>query len=89
MFDKSPLSRLSKIVAGDAMAEKEGFAKAIVEKVSRRLLGFHMIGPYASFTIQEAANVMADRGSVNAIIDKMHTFPTLPELIPGALGNLE
>jgi dihydrolipoamide dehydrogenase len=79
----------SDIVAGDTMAEKEGFAKAIVEKGSRRLLGFHVIGPYASFIIQEAANVIADKGKVNAIIDKMHTFPTLPELIPEALGKLE
>ncbi|HLE41738.1 MAG TPA: dihydrolipoyl dehydrogenase, partial [Nitrospirota bacterium] len=71
------------------MAEKEGFAKAIVEKGSRRLLGFHVIGPYASFIIQEAANVIADKGNVNAIIDKMHTFPTLPELIPEALEKLE
>ena len=84
-----PCPVFSKIVAGDAMAEKEGFAKAIMEKISRRLLGFHVIGPYASFTIQEDANVIADSGSVNAIIDKMHTFPTLPELIPEALGNLE
>lgn len=81
-------AKYADIVAGNTMAEKEGYAKAIVEKVSRRLLGFHVIGPYASFIIQEAANVIADRGSVNAIIDKMHTFPTLPELIPEALGNL-
>ncbi len=82
-------AKYSDIVAGDTMAEKEGFAKAIVEKGSRRLLGFHVIGPYASFIIQEAANVIADKGTVNAIIDKMHTFPTLPELIPEALEKLE
>ena len=82
-------AKYSDIVAGDAIAEKEGFAKAIVEKGSRRLLGFHVIGPYASFIIQEAANVIADKGNVNAIIDKMHTFPTLPELIPEALEKLE
>ncbi len=82
-------AKYSDIVAGDTMAEKDGYAKAIVEKSSRRLLGLHVIGPYASFIIQEAANVIADRGGVNAIINKMHTFPTLPELIPEALGNLQ
>jgi len=82
-------AQYSDIVAGDTMAEKEGFAKVIVEKGSERLLGCHMIGPYASHLIQEAANVIADRGSVNAITGKMHAFPTLPELIPEALGNLE
>jgi dihydrolipoamide dehydrogenase len=82
-------AKYSDIVAGDTMAEKEGFAKAIVEKGSRRLLGFHVIGPYASLIIQEAASVIADRGSMNAIIDKMHTFPTLQELIPETLGRLK
>jgi len=79
----------SDIVAGDVMAVKEGFAKVIAEKGSKRLLGCHVIGPYASHIVQEAANVIADKGSVNAITGKMHAFPTLPELIPEALGNLE
>ncbi len=78
----------SDIVAGDTMVEKEGFAKVIVEKGSKRLLGCHVIGPYASNMIQEAANVIADKGSINAITEKMHAFPTLPELILEALGNI-
>jgi mycothione reductase len=78
----------SDIVAGDAMTEKDGFAKAIAEKGSRRLLGCHVIGPHASCIIQEAANVIAAKGNVNSITDKMHTFPTLQELLPEALGNL-
>jgi mycothione reductase len=82
-------AKYSDIVAGDTMAEKDGFAKAIVEKGSRRLLGVHVIGPYASFIIQEAVSAIADRGTVNSIADKMHAFPTLPELIPEALGKLQ
>ncbi len=82
-------AKYSDIVAGDTMAEKKGFAKVIVEKNTKRLLGCHVIGPYASHIIQEAVNVIADKGSVNAITGKMHAFPTLPELIPEALGNLE
>jgi dihydrolipoamide dehydrogenase len=35
------------IAKGEAMLEKEGYAKAIVEKGSDRILGFHIIGPYA------------------------------------------
>jgi mycothione reductase len=79
----------SDIVQGDAMMEKEGFAKAIVEKNSRRILGFHIIGPYASHIIQEVVNVVANRGTVEYITGSMHTFPALSELIPAALGNLK
>jgi mycothione reductase len=81
-------ARYSDFVAGDTMAEKEGFAKAIVEKGTRRLLGFHIIGPHAPLIIQEAANAVADKANIESITKKMHTFPTLPELIPEALENL-
>jgi len=79
----------SDIVQGDAMMEKEGFAKAIVDKRTRRILGFHIIGPYASHIIQEVANVVANRSTVEYITDSMHTFPTLSELIPETLSNLK
>jgi mycothione reductase len=82
-------AKYSDIVAGDTMAEKEGFAKTIVERGSQRILGVHVIGPYASIIIQEAVSVIADKGAVNSVTGKMHAFPTLPELIPEALGNLE
>ena len=79
----------SDIVTGDAMAEESGFAKAVVEKTSRKILGFHIIGPYASFIIQEVVNAMANKQSVESITSPMHTFPTLPELVPEVLGRLK
>ncbi len=82
-------AKYSDIVAGDTMGEKDGFAKAVVEKNTGRLLGFHIAGPYATHILQEAVNVMADNGGVKSILEKMHAFPTLAELVPEALGNLE
>jgi mycothione reductase len=79
----------SDIVQGDAMMEKEGFAKAVVEKDTKRILGFHIIGPYASDIIQEVVNVVVNRGTVKYVTGSMHTFPTLSELIPETLGNLK
>jgi mycothione reductase len=78
----------SDIVQGDAMMEKEGFAKAVIEKNTRRILGFHIIGPYASHIIQEVVNVVANRSKVEYITGSMHAFPTLSDLIPEALNNL-
>ncbi len=37
----------SDVAKGEAMAEEDSFAKAIVEKSSGKILGFHIIGPYA------------------------------------------
>ena len=78
----------SDIVQGDAMMEKDGFAKAIVNKNTRRILGFHIIGPYASHIIQEVVNAVVNKNTVEYITGSMHTFPSLSELIPEALGNL-
>ncbi len=81
-------AKYSDIVAGDTMVEKEGFAKAIVDKNTRQILGFHIIGPYASHIIQEVVNAVVNKNTVDYITNSMHTFPSLSELIPQALDNL-
>jgi len=82
-------AKYSDIVKGEAMMEEEGFAKAIIEKDTKRILGFHIIGPEASVLIQEVVNIMANRGTIKSIADSIHIFPALSELIPETLNNLE
>jgi dihydrolipoamide dehydrogenase len=82
-------ARYSDIVTGDTMAEESGFAKAVVEKTTHKILGFHIIGPYASCIIQEVVNAMANNQRLESITAPMHAFPTLPELIPEVLSRLE
>ena len=82
-------AKYSDIVKGEAMMEEEGFAKAIVEKETERILGFHIIGPEASNLIQEVVNAMGNKVSMKSITDNMHIFPALSELIPEALNHLE
>jgi mycothione reductase len=41
----------SEVAKGEAMMEEESFAKAIVDRNSRKTLGFHIIGPYAPILI--------------------------------------
>jgi mycothione reductase len=77
------------VAKGEAMMEENGFAKAIVEAESEKILGFHIIGPYAPILIQEVINVMAAKGNVNHLQTGMHIHPALPELILRTLNNLE
>ena len=77
------------VVKGEAMMEKEGFAKAIVEKESGRILGFHIIGPYAPVLIQEVVNAMTSGGHIAEINEGIHIHPALSELIPTTLNSLE
>ncbi len=81
-------AKYSDIVKGEAMMEEEGFAKAIVEKGTGRILGFHLIGPEASALIQEVVNAMANKDNVKSISDSIHIFPALSELIPETLDKL-
>ncbi|MBN2599132.1 MAG: dihydrolipoyl dehydrogenase [Candidatus Thermoplasmatota archaeon] len=81
-------TRYSEVAKGGAMREENGFAKAIVEKQTGKILGFHIIGPYAPMLIQEVINAMALGGNIAFISQGMHIHPALPELILRTLGNL-
>ena len=77
------------VARGEAMMEERGFAKAIVEKDTGKILGFHIIGPEAPTLIQEVINAMASGGHINQLNAGMHIHPALPELILRTLSNLE
>ena len=77
------------IAKGEAMMEKEGFAKAIIEKDSNRILGFHIIGPFAPELIQEVVNAMTSGGQMEELGQGIHIHPSLSELIQYTLSGLE
>jgi len=83
------VARYSDTLKGEIMLEDTGFAKAIVEKETGKILGFHIIGPHAPLLIQEVTNVIAKNGTIDDIKAGLHIFPTLSELIPEALGKLK
>ena len=82
-------AKYSDVAQGEAMMEENGFAKAVVEAKSNKILGFHIIGPYAPIVIQEVINVMAAAGNFNHLQTGLHIHPALPELILRTLNNLE
>jgi mycothione reductase len=77
------------VAQGEAMMEENGFAKAIVEADTGKILGFHIIGPYAPILIQEVINAMASGATVGHIQASMHIHPAITELIPNVLSNLK
>ena len=78
----------SSIAMGTAMGAG-GFAKAVVDRKSRRILGFHIVGPEASTLIQEVVNAAAAHSRMDDIVLGQHIHPALPELILEVLGNLK
>jgi dihydrolipoamide dehydrogenase len=83
-------AKYADVAAGDIMRDDTGFAKAIVEAGPRnKILGFHVIGPYASIVVQEVINAMASGGGIEQLQAGMHIHPAMPELVLRALANLE
>jgi len=72
---------------GEAMVEEDGFAKAIIDKETDHILGFHIIGPYAPILIQEVVNAMTSGGHVIEVNQGIHIHPALSELIPVTLNR--
>jgi mycothione reductase len=74
---------------GVALDENAGFTKAVVERGSERILGFHIVGPYAPILIQEVVNAMQSGGNVDEVVRGIHIHPELTELIPSSFEGLE
>ncbi|MFC1919293.1 dihydrolipoyl dehydrogenase [Chloroflexota bacterium] len=77
------------VAKGEAMMEESGFAKAIVEKHSGKILGFHIIGPSSPILIQEVVNAMTSGGNIDEIGQGIHIHPALTEIIESTLANIE
>ena len=74
---------------GEAMGAKDYFVKVIVKRDDMKILGAHIIGPYASVLIQEIINLMyTPEKSAKPIIDGMHIHPALNEVVERAFHSL-
>ncbi|WP_013321999.1 dihydrolipoyl dehydrogenase [Gloeothece verrucosa] len=72
-----------------AEGETEGMAKVVYRKDNGEVLGVHIIGIHASDLIQEAANAIATRSSVQNLAFNVHTHPTLSEVLDEAYKRAE
>ncbi len=68
---------------GRALAAEstDGFVKILADATSDRVLGVHILGPWASDLISEAVTVMEFGGSAEDIARTVHAHPTLTEVV--------
>ncbi len=70
-----------------ALGSSGGFVKILADKTTDRILGAHIVGPWASDLIAEIVAVMEMKGSAEDIARIVHAHPTLPEAVKeAALG---
>ena len=74
---------------GEAMNVKDYFVKVIVQADSGKILGAHIVGPYASILIHEIIPLMySGNGSYEPISESIHIHPALSEVVDRAFQSL-
>jgi dihydrolipoamide dehydrogenase len=68
-----------------ALAEPEGFAKAVVDVATGALLGMHLIGPEVTELLPEAVLQVGREDGVQALAESVHAHPTLAESLHEAV----
>lgn len=74
---------------GEAIEDRDGFVKFLVDKNDRTILGCHIMGTDASTLIHEVVVAMkSGRGVIDDITNTIHIHPALSEVIDRAAGNV-
>ena len=63
------------------MGNKDGFVKILADAATDRVLGAHIMGPFAGELIHEAAVLMEFGGSSEDLARTCHAHPTLSEAV--------
>jgi mycothione reductase len=83
------IHRYEDTAKGEAMGVKDYFAKVIVDRRNMKILGVHIIGPYASVLIHEIIPLMyTHEQTAKPILDGMHIHPALSEVVERAFRSL-
>ena len=64
-----------------AMGERDGFVKVLAAAATDRVLGVHIVGPFAGELIQEASVLMEFAGSAEDLARVCHAHPSLSESV--------
>ena len=68
---------------GKALAEgeRDGFVKIVADRQYGEILGVHIVGPYATDLIAEAANALQLEATLSDLAQTIHPHPTLSEAL--------
>ena len=74
---------------GEAMNVKGYFVKVIVQRETLKILGAHVVGPYASILIQEIIDLMyTESQDARPLMSSMHIHPSITEVVDRAFSSL-
>jgi pyruvate/2-oxoglutarate dehydrogenase complex dihydrolipoamide dehydrogenase (E3) component len=83
---KRPMTRVGRAVE---KGETQGFMSAVVDAETREILGAAILGVGGDEVVQDVLDVMTAKLPYTAISRTMHIHPTVSELLPTLLQDLE
>jgi len=88
IFDKSvlPLQYSGRYVSENM--EGDGFMKMLTERRTGRIIGFHIVGSYASEIVLSAAIMIGAKWTAEAALKIVYPHPTVGEILRDALIDL-
>jgi pyruvate/2-oxoglutarate dehydrogenase complex dihydrolipoamide dehydrogenase (E3) component len=86
LIGKRPMTRVGRAVE---KGETQGFMKILVDAESHRILGAALLGTGCDEVIHSILDVMYAKAPYTAIQRAMHIHPTVSELVPTILGELQ
>ena len=88
IFDKTvlPLQYSGRYVAENITGD--GFVKLLAERRTGRILGFHIVGSYASEIILSAAMMVGAKWTAEAALKVIYPHPTVGEILRDALLDI-
>jgi mycothione reductase len=74
---------------GEALEERDGFVKLLVNREDRKILGCHILGTDASTLLHEVLVAMrAGDGTIDSITKTIHIHPALSEVVAKAAETI-
>jgi pyruvate/2-oxoglutarate dehydrogenase complex dihydrolipoamide dehydrogenase (E3) component len=86
LIGKRPMSKVARAVE---KGETQGFMKILVDAETREILGAAILGTGGDEVIHSILDVMYAKAPYTVLQRAMHIHPTVSELIPTMLGELE
>jgi pyruvate/2-oxoglutarate dehydrogenase complex dihydrolipoamide dehydrogenase (E3) component len=86
LIGKRPMSRIARAIEKD---ETQGFMKILVDAESRQILGASILGVGGDEIIHSILDIMYAKAPYTVIQRAVHIHPTVSELIPTMLGELQ
>jgi pyruvate/2-oxoglutarate dehydrogenase complex dihydrolipoamide dehydrogenase (E3) component len=86
LVGKRPMTKVGRAVE---KGEAQGFMKITVDALSNEILGAAILGPGGDEAIHCILDVMYAKAPYSTILRAMHIHPTVSELIPTMLGELQ